>query len=156
MGNKMSNLKDNLNAALKDAMKARDELRLSTLRMVLSDIRKKDIDAEIAGKPLMDDAAVMASLLTMVKQRRESATSFTAAGRPELAQKELAEIGIIEGFLPEQLDAKAAEEKIKAIIVELGASGAKDMGRVMGVVKTRLAGQVDMTQVSGWVKALLG
>ncbi len=141
---------------MKESMKSRDELRLSTLRMVLSDIRKKDIDAEIAGKPLMDDAAVMSSLLTMVKQRRESAASFTQAERPELAQKELAEIAIIEGFLPKQLDQTAAQEKIKSIIVEIGAAGPKDMGRVMTEVKSRLAGQVDMSQVSGWVKSLLG
>lgn len=152
----MSQLKDRLQAALKESMKARDELRTGALRMVLADIKKRDIDAEIAGKPVQDDAAVMGLLLTMVKQRRESIATYTQAGRNELAAKEQSEIVIIEEFLPKQLDIDAAKAKIQAIIAALGAQGPKDMGKVMAEVKTQLAGQVDMSQVSGWVKGMLG
>jgi uncharacterized protein len=152
----MSQLKDRLQAALKESMKSRNELRTGTLRMVLADIKKRDIDAEIAGKPVQDDAAVMGLLLTLVKQRRESIATYTQAGRNELAAKEQSEIVIIEEFLPKQLDTEAAKAKIQAIIATTGAQGPKDMGKVMAEVKTQLAGQVDMTQVSGWVKGMLG
>ena len=151
----MSEIKDRLNGALKESMKARNEHRTGTLRMVLSDIRKRDIDLEIKSKPLLNDQEVMSMLLTMVKQRRESAVSFIKGGRQDLADKENLEISVIEEFLPKQMDEATARGKIAEIITEIGANGAKDMGKVMGVVKDRLSGQVDMAKVSSWVKDAL-
>ncbi|TAH32585.1 MAG: GatB/YqeY domain-containing protein [Alphaproteobacteria bacterium] len=151
----MSDIKTRLSNAVKESMKARNEHRTTTLRMVISEIKKRDIDNEIKGKPALNDTEAMAVLLTLVKQRKESATTFIQGGRQELADKENLEIAMIEEFLPKQLDESEAKAKIKAIIAEVGASSAKDMGKVMGVVKERLAGQVDMTKVSGWVKESL-
>ncbi len=148
----MSDIKTRLSEAVKESMKARNEHRTTTLRMVISEIKKRDIDNEIKGKPALTDAEAMAVLLTLVKQRKESAATFIQGGRQELADKENLEITMIEEFLPKQMGEAEAKEKIKAIIAEVGASSAKDMGKVMGVVKERLAGQVDMTKVSGWVK----
>ncbi len=148
----MTSIKDQLTAAIKESMKARNEHRTTTLRMVSAEIKKRDIDNEIKGKPALTDQESMAVLLTLVKQRRESAATFIQGNRQELADKEILEIAMIEEFLPKQLDESAAKEKIRAIIAEVGATSAKDMGKVMGVVKERLAGQVDMTKVSSWVK----
>jgi len=151
----MSVIKQKLSDSLKEAMKARDEVRTGTIRMMISEIKKRDIDYEIKGKPAMDDNEAMGVLLTMVKQRRESSATYVTANRPELAAKEDVEIGIIEQFLPKQLGDAEAKAKIQAIVQQLGANGPKDMGKVMAAVKEQLVGQFDMSKASALVKEVL-
>jgi|HubBroStandDraft_1064217.scaffolds.fasta_scaffold00825_3 uncharacterized protein YqeY len=145
-----------LNDALKAAMKARDAQSTSTLRMVLAKIKDKDIEARLDGnRDGIDDAAVLAVLQGMIKQRRESAVLYLQGNRQDLVDRENAEIALIERFLPVQLDADAAGAAIRAVIAEIGAAGMKDMGRTMAALKQRFSGQMDFTRASALVKEAL-
>lgn len=140
---------------VKIAMKSGQKERLGTLRLITSAIKSADIDAEMKGKPPLVDADILAVLTKMIKQRRDSVEQFTAGNRKDLADKELAEIMVIEAYMPKQMDAAAVQAAIKAAVAEVGASSAKDMGKVMAVLKDRFAGQMDFGKASGLVKAAL-
>lgn len=144
-------LKEQLNDAMKAAMKARDNLRLSAVRMVRSAIKNREIDQ----KKEMDDQGVIDVVSTLVKQRRESIRMYQEGNRPELAEKEEAELNILLDFLPAQMNAEEIEELVSRIIVELGAQGAKDMGRVMKAVTPLTAGKADGRAVSDIVRSRL-
>lgn len=149
-------LRDKLSDALKEAMKARDRRRVATVRLILAAIK----DREIAGRTSGDgesvgDDDVLQILAKMVRQRRESIEAYEQAGRIELAEQERAEIGIVESFMPQQLSAAEIADICKAVVDETGASGLKDIGRVMGALKARYAGQMDFGKASATVKQLL-
>ncbi len=139
--------------ALKTSMKAGDAARTSTVRMILAKVKDADIAARPA-EPLGDDA-VTAVLRGMVKSRRESVALYNQGARPELAAKEEAEIAVIEGFLPQQMDEAAVAVAVQAAIAETGAAGPKDMGRVMAALKARHAAALDMARATPLVKARL-
>ena len=148
-------IRDDIKAALVEAMKARDERRVGALRMMQAAIKNKDIELRTAEK-LPEDNVIVAEVLTkMAKQRRESIEMYVAGNRPELADAERAELGVIESFLPQQMDAAQAQAAVRELIEELGAQGPKDMGRVMAALKERFAGQIDMTRASMMVKQAL-
>jgi uncharacterized protein YqeY len=144
-------MRERLTAETKAALKAGDRQRLSALRLISAALQERDI----AAKAPIADAEVPALLQRMIKQRRESIATYEKAGRQELADKEAAEIAVIEEFLPKQLTEAESREAIAAAIKETGAAGAKDMGRVMGVLKQRYAGRMDFGKASGLVKELL-
>ncbi len=148
-------IRDDIQAATIAAMKARDEKRVGALRMMMAAIKNKDIELRTAATTLDDDQVVADVLTKMAKQRRESIEMYVAGNRPELADAERAELAIIEGFLPQQMDAASAQAAVRALVEELGATGPKDMGRVMAVLKQRLAGQIDMSRASLMVKQAL-
>ena len=137
---------------LKAAMKAGDKQRVGTLRLINAAIQTAEIEAK---KPI-DDAAVLAVMTKMVKQRRDSIEQYTNGGRPDLAAVEQAEIAIIEAYLPKQMDDSAVAAAVAAAIAETGAASVKDMGKVMGVLKTKYAGQMDFQKASAAVKGALG
>lgn len=141
--------------AQKDAMKARDAARLSAVRMILAAVKDREIAQRTAGADLVE-ADVLALLGKMVKQRQESAKVYQDGGRPELADKELAEVRVIETFLPKALSAAEVEAAVAAAIAEVGAASIKDMGRVMGVLKAKYTGQMDFGAVGALIKARLG
>ena len=144
-------LKDQITEDMKTAMRAKDSERLGTIRLLLAAIKQKEVDERI----VLDDAAVVAVIDKLVKQRKDSVAAFTQGGRTDLADKEAAEIKVLEVYLPQRMGADEVAAEVKAIVAELGAKGPGDMGKVMGVVKTRLAGKADMGQVSAAVKAAL-
>ena len=148
-------MRDMFNAALKDALKAGDKRRLATLRLITAAIKDRDIAARSEGKDAVSDAEILQILSKMIKQRRESATTYEEAGRLELATQEREELAIIEGFLPKQLGEDEVEAACKEIIADLGADGLKDMGKCMGALKEKYAGQMDFAQASKAVKDLL-
>ena len=148
-------IRDNIKAAQVAAMKAGEKQRLATIRLMLAKIKDRDIELRTGTAPADDDVLVTDVLQKMVKQRRESITMYNEGGRPELAEAEAAEVGVIEEFLPAQLSEEEATAAIKAIVEELGAGSLKDMGRVMAAVKERHGSQLDMSKASGWVKAAL-
>ena len=137
---------------LKVAMKAGDKQRVATLRLINAAIQS----AEIEAKKTIDAAAVIAVMTKMVKQRRDSIEQYTNGNRPDLAAVEQAEIAIIEAYLPKQMDDSAVSAAVAAAIKETGAATAKDMGKVMGVLKAKYAGQMDFQKASAAVKAALG
>jgi uncharacterized protein YqeY len=150
-------IRDRIGASLRNAMKARDADRLGTLRLINAAIKDKEIDLRGSGEGAgVGEAEVLAILARMVKQRQESARAYEEGGRLELAEKELAEIGVIEEFLPRQLSPGEIEAAIVAAIAETGATGIRDMGKVMAVLKSRHAGQMDFGAVGPMVKARLG
>lgn len=149
-------LRDRFTAELKDAMKAGDKGRLGTIRLIQSALKDKDIEARGNGKEPLGDEEILQLLQKMVKQRQESARLYTEGNRPELAAQENAEIAIISAYLPKQMDEADAKAAIAAVIAEIGAAGAKDMGKVMGELKARYAGQMDFGKASPLVKQLLG
>src|ERR1700752_2805629 len=130
-------LRDDINNAVKEAMKAKDERKLSTLRMVNSTIKNADIDARGQGKPPLSDADLLGLFQKMIKQRQESVELYEKGGRSELAEQERKEIAIIKGFLPQQMDEAEARAAIETVVRETGAAGMKDMGRVMAALKER-------------------
>ncbi|MGJ7504199.1 MULTISPECIES: GatB/YqeY domain-containing protein [unclassified Variovorax] len=144
-------LKEQITEDMKTAMRAKDSERLATIRLLLAALKQKEVDERVE----LDDAMVVAIVDKMVKQRKDSIAAFTTGGRPDLADKEAAEIKVLEAYLPQRMSADETVAAVKAIVAELGASGPGDMGKVMGVVKTRLAGKADMGQVSAAVKAAL-
>jgi uncharacterized protein YqeY len=155
-GNLMS-LRDQLQAALKEAMKAKQAERLSTLRLVNAAIKDRDIASRGDGGPdEIADTDILAVLGRMVKQRQESARAYEEGGRLELAEKEQAEIKVIEEFLPRQLDAAEVEAAITAAVAEVGATSIRDMGKVMGVLKAKYTGQMDFGAVGPRIKDRLG
>ena len=150
-------LREKLQAAIKDAMRARAADRLSTLRLMSAAIKDREIAGRSeAGVVEVTEADILALLGKMMKQRHESAKAFSAGGRAELADKELAEIRVIEEFLPLQLSGSALDAAIAAAIAETGAASVKDMGRVMALLKATYAGQMDFGAVGGLIKARLG
>jgi uncharacterized protein YqeY len=145
-------MRKTINDDLKVAMKAGDKQRVATLRLINAAIQS----AEIEAKKDIDEAAVIAVMTKMVKQRRDSIAQYTSGGRPDLAAIEQAEIGIIEAYLPKQMDDAAVTAAIAEAIKETGAASAKEMGKVMGVLKAKYAGQMDFQKASAAVKAALG
>ena len=149
-------LRDAIKTATTDAMKARDTARLGALRLINAALKNKDIELRTGTAPADDDVLVADVLMKMAKQRRESIEMFVAGNRAELADAERAELAVIGGFLPKQMDNAEALAAIKAVVTELGAVSVKDMGRVMAAVRERFAGKLDMSKASGLVKAALG
>jgi len=147
----MSLLKDRITEDMKSAMRAKEAARLLAIRNLLAAMKQKEVDERV----VLDDAAVVAIIDKLVKQRKDSIAAFTQAGRTDLVDKEAAELAVLEGYLPERLDAEAIRREVAAVVAELGASGPGDMGKVMGAAKARLAGKADMGQVSAAVKAAL-
>jgi uncharacterized protein len=146
-------LRQQLTDDMKTAMKAGDKDRLGTIRLVISEMKKLDV-ATATSKEL-DDAGIQALMGKMLKQRRDSIEQFEKGGRPDLAAKELAEIAVIEAYLPKQMSEAEARSAVAALIAELGAAGPKDMGKVMGALKAKFTGQMDMAKANGIVKDLL-
>ncbi|WP_300297134.1 GatB/YqeY domain-containing protein [Ferrovibrio sp.] len=150
-------LRETLNQALKDAMKAKDAPRLATLRLILAALKDRDIAARTSGddRAGIPDTDILALLQTMMKQRRESITLYEQGGRQDLADKEKAEIAVIESFLPKQLSEAEVEAAARGAIAEAGAQGIKDMGKVMAILKTRYAGQMDFAKAAAILKSQL-
>ena len=148
-------LRDEINNAVKEAMKARDECKLSTLRMVNSTIKNADIEARGQGKPPLSDADLLSVLQKMIKQRQEAVELYDKGGRAELAAQERDEIAVISAYLPRQMPDEDVKAAIASVIAETQASGMKDMGKVIGALKAKYAGQMDFGKASGMVKAAL-
>ncbi len=144
-------LKEQITEDMKTAMRAKDSERLGTIRLLLAALKQKEVDERIE----LDDAMVVAIVDKLVKQRKDSVTAFTQGGRTDLADKEAAEIKVLEVYLPQRMSGDEVTAAVKAIVAELGAKGPGDMGKVMGAVKAQLAGKADMGQVSAAVKAAL-
>jgi len=147
-------LRDDINKALTEAMKAKNERAVSTLRMVNSTLKNADIEARTTGKPL-GDAEVLAALQKMIKQRQESVEMYQKGGRDDLVKQEQEEIAIIQGYLPRQMSEAEMAAAIDAAVTETGASSMKDMGKVIGLLRGKYAGQMDFGKASGLVKAKL-
>lgn len=148
-------LRDDLKQAQIAAMKSGEKDRLAAVRLILAKVKDRDIEQRTSAKPIEDDALVIDTLQKMAKQRRESIEMYVKGGREELAAVERGELAVIEEFLPRQLDEAETKAAIEAIKAELGASGIKDMGRVMAELKARHATVLDMGRASGWVKESL-
>ena len=148
-------IRDDIQAAVITAMKSGDRESTAALRLIQSTIKNRDIEARMQAPVNDDNALVVEVLQKMVKQRRESIEMFEKGGRQELADKEKAEVAVIERFLPVQMSAAEISAAIEAIKTELGATSIKDMGRVITALKTRYATQIDMAKASGLVKAAL-
>jgi len=144
-------LKDQINEDMKSAMRAKEAERLGTIRLLLSAMKQKEVDERIT----LDDAAVIAIVDKLIKQRKDSVAAYAQAQREDLADIERKEILVLEAYLPQRMSAEEITAAVQALVAELGASGPGDMGKVMGAVKTRLAGKADMGLVSAAVKAAL-
>ncbi|RMA40909.1 GatB/YqeY domain-containing protein [Rhodophyticola porphyridii] len=150
-------LRERINTGLKEAMREKDAIRLSTLRLINAAIKDQDINARAKGNADgVDDSEVLAILGKMVKQRQESARAYEEGGRLELAEKELNEIKVIEDFLPRQLSEEEVAKAVDEAVAEVGADSIRDMGKVMGLLKSRYTGQMDFGSVGPAVKARLG
>ena len=149
-------MRETINAALKEAMKAQDKRRISTLRLINTAIKDRDIAARGSGKGEASEAELLDLLPKMIKQREESEKIYADAGRGELAKQEAEEIAIIPEFLPTQLSEADTQEAVADAIAKAGASSVKDMGKVMAALKARYAGQMDFAKASALVKAKLG
>jgi hypothetical protein len=136
---------------MKTAMRAKDSARLSAIRLILAAVKQKEVDERVE----LTDADVVGILEKMIKQRRESIAQFEKAARNDLADAEKFELGVLSGYLPQQLGEAEIQKEINSVIAEVGASGVKDMGKVMAALKSRLAGRADMGKVSALVKARL-
>jgi uncharacterized protein YqeY len=144
-------LKDRINDDMKAAMRARTADRLSTIRMLLAACKQREVDERIT----LGDADVIGIVDKLIKQRRDSVQAFRAGGRDDLADKEQAEIGVLQAYLPQRLSDDEVAREVAALVAELGASGTAEMGRVMAAAKPRLAGRAEMSQVSAAVKQAL-
>jgi len=144
-------LKDQITEDMKTAMRAKDSARVGTIRLLQAALKQKEVDERVT----LDDAAVIAIVDKLIKQRRDSIAAFTQAGRQDLADKEAAEMQVLQAYLPARLSADDIAAEVRAIVAELGAQGPGDMGKVMGAVKARLAGKADMAAASAAVKAAL-
>ena len=144
-------LKDQITEDMKTAMRAKDSERLGTIRLLLAACKQKEVDERV----ILDDAAVVAIVDKLIKQRKDSIEAFQKAERKDLADKEAAELIVLQAYLPARLSAEEVTAAVKAIVVELGATGPGDMGKVMGAVKAQLAGKAEMGQISAAVKAAL-
>lgn len=150
-------IREQIKAKLIDAMKAKDEQVTGTLRLINATIKDKDIEARPKGiLNGIDDTAIMSLLQTMIKQRKESIDMYTKGNRTDLAAKEQAEIDIIQSFLPKQMSDDEVKAVIEKLVAETGAASIKDMGKVMGALKAKYAGQIDMGKASGLIKSVLG
>ena len=147
----MSTLKDRITEDMKTAMRARDSERLSVIRMLLAACKQREVDERI----VLDDIAVVGLVDKLIKQRKDSITAFRQGGRADLADKESAEVRVLEAYLPQRLGAEEIQAAVAAIVAELGASGPGDMGRVMAAAKAQLAGKAEMALVSSAVKQAL-
>ncbi|HWT56490.1 MAG TPA: GatB/YqeY domain-containing protein [Rhizobium sp.] len=148
-------LRDQLATQLKEAMKAKNAERLSTVRLIQAAVKDRDIANRGTGKEQASDDEILQILAKMVKQRDESAKIYEENSRPELAAKERAEITVIQDFMPKQLSDSEVRANVSAVIAETGSSGVKDMGKVMAALKERYAGQMDFAKASATVKELL-
>ena len=144
-------LKDRINDDMKTAMRAREAGRLATIRLLLAAIKQREVDERIT----LDDAGITAVIDKMIKQRKDSISQFEAAGRTDLVEQESAELAVLTAYMPAQLSEAEIAEQVQAAVAETGAAGPQDMGKVMGVLKGKLAGRADMTAVSALVKAAL-
>ncbi|GAB3362877.1 MULTISPECIES: GatB/YqeY domain-containing protein [Giesbergeria] len=144
-------LKDQITEDMKTAMRAKDSERLGTIRLLLAALKQKEVDERV----VLDDAAVVAVVDKLVKQRKDSIAAFEQAARQDLADKEKSELAVLQTYLPQRMSPEEITAAVRAIVAELGAKGPGDMGKVMGAVKTQLAGKADMGQVSSAVKAAL-
>ena len=147
-----SPLKDKITEDMKTAMRGQMKERLATIRLILAALKQREVDERI----MLNDEQVLATLNKMIKQRRDSVTQYESGNRPDLAAKELEEIKLIQEYLPAQLSEAEVAQAIADAITESGAASAKDMGKVMGVLKAKLSGKADMTVVSAKVKEKLG
>lgn len=148
--------REELTTALKEGLKSKDQIAMSTIRLITAAIKDRDIAARGKGNAEgIDDAEILSMMQSMIKQRQESSKTYADNGRDDLAERELDEIKVIERFLPQQMDEAATNAAIDEIVAETGASNIKDMGKVMNELKTRYAGQMDMAKVGGAVKAKL-
>lgn len=144
-------LKDRIGEDMKAALRARQADRLSPIRLLLAAVKQREIDERI----VLDDAQVVGVVDKLIKQRKDSIAAFTQAGRTDLADRESAEVAVLQAYLPQRLSGDEIEREVAAIVAELGAAGPGDMGKVMGVAKARLAGKADMSAVSTAVKQAL-
>jgi len=144
-------LKDRITEDMKAAMRAKEADKLTTIRMLLAAVKQKEVDERV----VVDDVSLVAIVDKLIKQRKDSLSQFTAAGRMDLADKEAAELIVLEAYLPQRLSADEITAAVQAIVAELGAKGPGDMGKVMGAVKAQLAGKADMGLVSAAVKQAL-
>ena len=144
-------LKERIQEDMKAAMKARDTARLSAIRLLMAAVKQKEVDERIE----LDDAQVTAVVDKMIKQRKDSIAQFGQAGRQDLVDKEQAEVDVLSAYLPRQASADEVAAEIDAAIAATGAAGPQDMGKVMGVLKSKLAGRTDLSAVSGQVRARL-
>ena len=144
-------LKDQITEDMKTAMRAKDSERLGTIRLLQAAMKQKEVDERVT----LDDVAIVAIVDKLIKQRKDSIAAFEGAGRQDLADKEKAEMTVLQAYLPARMSEAEVTAAVQAIVAEVGARGPGDMGKVMGVVKTRLAGKADMGQVSAAVKAAL-
>lgn len=144
-------LKERITEDMKAAMRAKDSERLGAIRMLTAAIKQKEVDERVE----LDDAMVVGIVDKLLKQRKDSIDAFQKAGRQDLADKEQAEVAVLQVYLPARLSADEVAAEVKAIVAEVGAKGPGDMGKVMGAAKARLAGKADMGQVSAAVKAAL-
>ena len=149
-------MREQFTELLKDAMRAGDKRKVSTLRMITSTLKDRDIEQRGLGKPPLSDEEILGMLQKMVKQRQESLKIYEDAGRMDLAEQERGEIAVITGFLPQQMDEAAVAAAIDAAIAATGAAGIKDMGKVVAALKQAHAGQMDFGKASAIVKAKLG
>ena len=148
-------LRDDINNALKDAMKAKEDRKVSTLRMINSSLKNADIEARGTGKPPLGDAETLALLQKMIKQRQELVELYQKGGRDDLVKQEQEEIAIISAYLPAQMSDDEVKAAIGAAIAETGAAGIKDMGKVIGILRGKYAGKMDFTKASAIVKGML-
>jgi uncharacterized protein YqeY len=144
-------LKDQITEDMKAAMRAKDAERLGAIRLLLAACKQREVDERI----VLDDAAVVALVDKLIKQRKDSVAAYTQANRADLADKESAEIAVLQAYLPARLSMEEIAAEVRAIVAELGAAGPGDMGKVMGAAKAKLAGKAEMAQVSAAVKAAL-
>ena len=148
----MSTIKDKITEDMKTAMRSQDKDRLGVIRLILAALKQREVDERI----VLTDEQILQILNKMIKQRRDSISQFEAGNRPDLVQKEMQEVTIIQSYLPAQLSEDEIVEAVKEAIKESGAASAKDMGKVMGALKAKIQGKADMTVVSAKVKELLG
>ena len=148
-------LREDLQNALKEAMKEKNMAVVGAVRLIIAGLKEKDVEARGKGKEKAEDTELLAMMQTMIKQRNESVRIYLEGNRPELAEKEKAEIEVIERFLPKQLSDDEVNEVIKSVIANLGAQSIKDMGKVMAALKNEYAGQMDFGKASGMIKSLL-
>ena len=144
-------LKDRITEDMKSAMRAKEAERLSTIRMLLAAMKQREVDERI----VLDDAAIVAIVDKLIKQRKDSITAFQQGGREDLVAKESAEVAVLQAYLPQRLSADEVAAEVAALVKELGAAGPGDMGKVMGAAKAQLAGKADMASVSAAVKQAL-
>jgi uncharacterized protein YqeY len=148
-------LREKFNEALKDAMRAKDQRRVGTLRLINSALKDKDIEARGLGKGPLGDEEILALLQKMIKQRNDSIEAYEKAGRADLVSQEQEEKQIIEAYLPQQMGPEEVKAAVQAAIASTGAASVKDMGKVMGELKAKFAGRMDFSKANGVVKELL-